>query len=297
MPRRNRSTRAASKIKESKLGPDHPDVATSLNNLAILYRDMGQYAKAEPLYRRSLKIYESKLGPDHPDVAMGLNNLANLYRDMGQYAKAEPLHQCTLKIYESQLGPDHPDLAQFGLHNLALLHAATEHWSEAVAETDRERRIVRRHVARTLPALSEKEQLTFLQTQDEVHLHVALSLGLHERADAQSARRSAGWVLNGKAVAQEVLAQRAILAAAGTDPTLADLVQQLLAVRSRLASLSLTLPKAGQEADYRHQLRDAKPAGARAIAATRSGHRPQHHVAILGSNRPPCGKPWPRMRS
>ena len=100
-------------------------------------------------------------------------------------------------------------------------------------------------MARTLPALSEKEQLTFLQTQDERYLHVALSLGLHQRADAQIALRSAGWILNGKAVAQEVLAQRAILAAEGTDPALADLVKQLLAVRSRLASLSMALPKAG----------------------------------------------------
>ena len=37
---------------------------------------MGQYAKAEPLYQRSLKIRESQLGPDHPDVAASLNNLA-----------------------------------------------------------------------------------------------------------------------------------------------------------------------------------------------------------------------------
>jgi Tetratricopeptide repeat len=37
------------KIYEAKLGPEHPDVATSLNNLALLYQDMAQYAKAEPL--------------------------------------------------------------------------------------------------------------------------------------------------------------------------------------------------------------------------------------------------------
>ena len=107
------------KIRESKLGPDHPDVATSLNNLAALYADMGQYAKAEPLYQRSLKISESKLGPDHPDVATSLNNLASLYKDMGQYAKAEPLYQRSLKISESKLGPDHPDVAT-SLNNLAI---------------------------------------------------------------------------------------------------------------------------------------------------------------------------------
>ena len=68
-----------------------PDVATSLNNLANLYQDMGRYAEAEPLYRRCLAIREKQLGPDHPEVANSLNNLAHLYRSMGRYAEAEPL--------------------------------------------------------------------------------------------------------------------------------------------------------------------------------------------------------------
>ena len=36
-------------IKEKALGPDHADVATSLNNLAELYRTQGRYAEAEPV--------------------------------------------------------------------------------------------------------------------------------------------------------------------------------------------------------------------------------------------------------
>ncbi len=31
-------------IREKALGPEHPDVATSLNNLALLYDDQGRYA-------------------------------------------------------------------------------------------------------------------------------------------------------------------------------------------------------------------------------------------------------------
>ena len=242
------------KIRESKLGPDHPDVASSLSNLAVLYRKMGQYAKAESLGQRSLAIKESKLGSDHPEVAMGLNNMAILYIDMGQYAKAEPLLQRALKTREAKLGPDHPDVVE-SLNNLAIFHITTEHWSEAVAEMQRERRIVRRHVANTLPTLSEREQLIFLQAKDRKHLHMALSLGLRRRADAQTALLSAGWVLNGKAVAQEAIAQRALLAADATDPTLADLVKRLQAARRRLAALSMTPPKAGQEADYQQKLK------------------------------------------
>src|SRR5260221_14137851 len=59
-------------LREKALGPEHPDVATSLNNLAELYLDHSRYAKAEPLLKRSLAICEKTLGPKHPDVATSL---------------------------------------------------------------------------------------------------------------------------------------------------------------------------------------------------------------------------------
>jgi hypothetical protein len=39
---------------EKALGPEHPDVAAGLNNLAEFYRLQGQYAQAEPLVKRAL---------------------------------------------------------------------------------------------------------------------------------------------------------------------------------------------------------------------------------------------------
>ena len=77
MPSRSTSDRWRSMRKS--LGPDHPDVATSLNNLALLYYEQGRYADAEPLYKRSLAIREKAVGPDHPDAAAALDNLAWLY--------------------------------------------------------------------------------------------------------------------------------------------------------------------------------------------------------------------------
>ena len=43
-------------LAEKTVGPDHPDTATSLNNLAELYRDHNRYVEAEPLYKRALAI-------------------------------------------------------------------------------------------------------------------------------------------------------------------------------------------------------------------------------------------------
>ena len=91
-------------IRDAQLGPDHPDTATSLNNLALLHKAMGDHAKALPLYERALAIREAQLGPDHPDTAKSLNNLASLHEAMGDHAKALPLYERALAINEAQLG-------------------------------------------------------------------------------------------------------------------------------------------------------------------------------------------------
>ncbi|WP_031291855.1 tetratricopeptide repeat protein, partial [Leptolyngbya sp. Heron Island J] len=98
-------------IVEAQLGPQHPEVAASLNNLAELYRLQGRYEEAEPLYQRSLGILEAQLGPQHPEVATNLNNLGLLYELQGRYEEAEPLYQRSLGILEAQLGPQHPEVA------------------------------------------------------------------------------------------------------------------------------------------------------------------------------------------
>jgi hypothetical protein len=51
-------------ISKEALGPDHTDVAVSLNNLAGLYKTQERYADAEPLYKRSLVIWEKAHGPN-----------------------------------------------------------------------------------------------------------------------------------------------------------------------------------------------------------------------------------------
>ncbi len=112
--------RRALAIQEKSLGPDHPDVASSLNKLAMLLSIKSDYEGAEPLYRRALVIREKALGPDHPTVAGSLNNLANLLYRKADYEGAEPLFHRALAIQGKALGPDHPDVAT-SLSSLAAL--------------------------------------------------------------------------------------------------------------------------------------------------------------------------------
>ncbi|MGC2092229.1 MAG: tetratricopeptide repeat protein, partial [Methylocella sp.] len=115
---------------EASLGPEHPDTAQSLNNLALLLQNQGDLAGAQPLHERALAIREKALGPDHPDTAASLNNLASLLRAQGDFAGARPLHERALPIDEKVLGPEHPDTAT-SLNNLAFLLRDTGHAREA----------------------------------------------------------------------------------------------------------------------------------------------------------------------
>jgi len=90
-------------IREKQLGPDHPQVALGLNNLAELYRAQGRYADAEPLNKRSLTIYENQLGSEHPSVTNGLNNLAFLYRTQGRYVDALPYARRAFSLIRKRL--------------------------------------------------------------------------------------------------------------------------------------------------------------------------------------------------
>ncbi|MBD2675739.1 tetratricopeptide repeat protein, partial [Aphanizomenon flos-aquae FACHB-1416] len=65
-------------LRQKLLGDDHPDVATSLNNLALLYYSQGKYKEAEPLYQQALNILEQRLGVDHPRTIIVRGNLEYL---------------------------------------------------------------------------------------------------------------------------------------------------------------------------------------------------------------------------
>ncbi|MEP0896887.1 MULTISPECIES: tetratricopeptide repeat protein [Leptolyngbya] len=117
-------------ISTQRLGESHPDVATSLNNLAGLYESQGRYEEAEPLLIQALELYRSLLGETHPDVASSLNNLAGLYYSQGRYEEAEPLYVQALELRRSLLGETHPDVAS-SLNNLAGLYYSQGRYEEA----------------------------------------------------------------------------------------------------------------------------------------------------------------------
>jgi tetratricopeptide (TPR) repeat protein len=122
--------KTALEIRENQLGKDHPYVASSLNNLANLYKAQGRYNDAEPLYVRSLEIREHQLDKNSPYVSASLNNLAKLYREQKRYSEAEPLDLRSIESKRHQLGDDHPAVA-LSLNGLAGLYREQGRYNEA----------------------------------------------------------------------------------------------------------------------------------------------------------------------
>ncbi len=112
--------RSAIAVHRNSPVPEHPDLATSLNNLAELLAERADYEAAENLHRKALVMRRKLLGDEHQDVAESLNNLALLLQRKGDYDAAEPLYRESLQMHRKLLGEDHQRVALV-LGNLALL--------------------------------------------------------------------------------------------------------------------------------------------------------------------------------
>lgn len=76
-------------ITRKTLGAEHPDVATNLDHLGMLYATQGKFNLAESHYRQAIEIRRVKLGPSHALVAQSLEHYALLLREMGRTAEAQ----------------------------------------------------------------------------------------------------------------------------------------------------------------------------------------------------------------
>jgi tetratricopeptide (TPR) repeat protein len=85
-------------LARSQLGEDHPDYATSLDNLANVHSVMGDHAAALPLYQRAAEIFRAALGDAHPDYAQSLHNLAAVHASMGDNSAAPRLFRRATEI-------------------------------------------------------------------------------------------------------------------------------------------------------------------------------------------------------
>lgn len=89
------------------------DLASSYNNLAILYSATQRFSESEEKYKSALAIRErlAKANPQayESDLAGSYNNLAMLYSDTQRFSESEEMYKSALKIY-SHLYESNPQI-------------------------------------------------------------------------------------------------------------------------------------------------------------------------------------------
>ena len=138
------SFKQALEITEKGAGPEHPDLAATLDfyltYLQNFYRDQGRLQEIEPLYQQILQVQRSVLGSGHRAVAFTLTQLAAVLQEQGKNEEAEPLYREALAIQEKTLGAEHVETLST-LERYADLLQAMDRTAEAAEMAARAQRI------------------------------------------------------------------------------------------------------------------------------------------------------------
>jgi len=100
----------ASRIYEQVFDKNHPDLASSYNNLSLIYRVLGQPEKALEFQLKALHIREQLFEKNHPDLANSYNNLAVIYMALKDYDSAAVYGEKALVILQRLFPNGHPNL-------------------------------------------------------------------------------------------------------------------------------------------------------------------------------------------
>ncbi|MFM6589981.1 MAG: CHAT domain-containing protein [Microcystis panniformis] len=244
-------------IHKQQLGDNHPNTATSLNNLAELYRVQGRYSEAEPLYKEALSIWEQQLGDNHPLTALSLNNLAELYRVQGRYSEAEPLYHRSLAIFKQQLGDKHPK-AGTSLNNLSVFYQSQDDIPQAINYRTQALAVEEYNLSENLYMGDDKQKQDYMATVLGTTNGV-ISLNLQAAPNNPEATRLAlktilerkGRILDVSTNSLQILRQRT------DDLESQQLLTQLIEVRTQLSNLTFKKPDDFPSPEiYRQQLNE-----------------------------------------
>ncbi len=111
------------------LGPQHPELAVTLNNLGLLRLERRRFQEALPMLNEARTIQLSQRNADQDDLIFALNNLALVQFGLGNYKDAQPLF---MEALTAALPTKHRLYAPI-LTILADLECRTKHYETGLA--------------------------------------------------------------------------------------------------------------------------------------------------------------------
>ncbi|HVR61681.1 MAG TPA: tetratricopeptide repeat protein, partial [Polyangia bacterium] len=127
-------------LKEKVLPAEHPDIATSLGNIALILQNLKRNQEALQFIDRAISILEKTLGSQHPDLATQFSNRGELLNALGRPTDARASFERALAIWELELGGENPNLA-YALTGIGQSYLDDGDAQKAVAPLERALRI------------------------------------------------------------------------------------------------------------------------------------------------------------
>jgi tetratricopeptide (TPR) repeat protein len=197
--------REALRLRRESLGANHPDVASSLDDLGAILIGDGDLSGAEAMVREALATKRQTLPPDDPKLAVSLNNLGFLLWRKGELEEAEHLYREALRIDRQKLGNQHPEIPS-RLLNLAVLYRDLGRPGEAEALAREALEIRRKILGEQHPNLSDAMDVVAASLEDqgkdseaETLLRQALAIAIRAYGEVNlntaRLRHNLGWVL------------------------------------------------------------------------------------------------------
>ncbi|KAL7486343.1 hypothetical protein ACHAW6_015561 [Cyclotella cf. meneghiniana] len=115
----------------SCLGPDHVDVATTLNNIGRIYVQNDQFDRALGYYQDALRIRRISLGTNSLDYAATAFNAGQSLHQKGELDEAAKLYHEFLRVATMKFGRSHRDVAVV-LSGIAQIHQEKREFDKAL---------------------------------------------------------------------------------------------------------------------------------------------------------------------
>jgi serine/threonine protein kinase/tetratricopeptide (TPR) repeat protein len=123
-------------LRQTHLGPDHPETLNSMADLSEQYSWLGRDADAIALRQRILENRRKTLGPDHSETLASEFRLAALYAAAGQWDKSIPLLEQLLEKQRTICGPTNNSTLET-MGELALSYRDVGRLDESIALYER----------------------------------------------------------------------------------------------------------------------------------------------------------------
>lgn len=220
------------------LGEENHQTIESINATGVCNAALGRLDVARVSYEQALRLGQKILGPDHPDTTAYMLNIGEVALMAKDYVAARPRIEAAIEAFQQSATVVRSETSN-ARTMLGYVDIGQNDTRAALKTFDMAARDTFKMMSTVLPALSEKEQLMFLNGGFRNMYDAWLTLSLADPDSKPVSETVATWHLNMKGSSHELLATQAKIARDSTSISNKKAFQDLIDVREKLARLSL----------------------------------------------------------